>query len=186
MTPRSRARPVSRAAVIGGAVTREDLKDASGRGGRAGSPLLHSLLAQSLPSLEELAAAYAAAGSDLRLDNSFLKLTPKAAGLIDPELLRRERCLPVEIVEDICILAVESSRAQPAVEAVRAVLKRRVLPVLAEAADIDRALDELRPAPSAAFQGPLPTKDSPVHARFRDFVLDDAVVDALRATEWKA
>jgi len=183
--PRARVRPACLAAVVGGAVTRDELRAAAGRASHAGSALMRSLLAQPLPSLTELAEAYAIAGADLRLDASFLKLTPKAAGLIDPELLRRERCLPVEIVEDICVLAVESTRARAAVEAVRAVLRRRILPVLADAEAIDRALNELKSAPAAAFQGPLPRKDSPIHARFRDLVLDDAVVDALPASEWK-
>ena len=38
------------AAILGGAVTRERLLRAATREGRAGLPLIHSLLAQSLPS----------------------------------------------------------------------------------------------------------------------------------------
>jgi len=172
------------AAVCGGAVTRERLTASSAREGRSASALVQSLLAQSLPAIADLAQAY---GSGLpRLDPSFLRLTPKAVRLLDPALLRRERCVPLEILEDLCILAVTPGRAVQAVEAVRAALGRDVLPVLGESPAIDRVLADLVPAPKAVRQGPLPRNDAPVHARFRDLVLDRIALDAIPVREAKA
>jgi hypothetical protein len=167
------------AAVIGGAVTRERLQRAATREGRTEAALIRTLLAQSLPTVEDLARAYREAGGSLRLDPSFVRLAPRAARLIDPDLLRRERCVPVEILEDLCILAVDASRAATAAEAVRAALSRDVLPVVADAATIDRVLADLPALPRAVRHGALPRRDSPVHARFRELVIDDAGADAL-------
>ncbi|MHC4732326.1 MAG: hypothetical protein ACYS6Z_17295, partial [Planctomycetota bacterium] len=89
------------AAILGGAVTRERLLRAATREGRAGLPLIRSLLAQSLPTTADLARAYREAGGVLRLDDSFLSVASKAARLLDAELLRRERCVPIEILEEL-------------------------------------------------------------------------------------
>jgi hypothetical protein len=167
------------AAVLGGAVTRERLQRAAAREGRTDAPLVHSLLAQPLPSVEDLARAYRELGGVLRLDPSFLRMTPRAARLLDPELLRRERCVPVELFDDLVILAVEPTRAASAAEAVRAALVRDVLPVIADADAIDRILAELPPLPRAVRHGALPRRDSPVHARFREVVLEDQGADAV-------
>jgi len=166
------------AAVLGGAVTRERLLQAASGEGRGGSPLVASLLAQSLPSIEDLARAYREGGV-LRLDSSFLKPAPKAGRLLDVAVLRRERCLPVEILDDLVILAVDPARAASAVETVRRTLERDVLPVLADPEAIDRALARLQAPPLAIRQGALPRRDSPAHARFRDLVVEDATLDAL-------
>jgi hypothetical protein len=166
------------AAVLGGAVTRERLQRAAAREGRTDVPLIHSLLAQPLPGVEDLARAYRELGG-LRLDPSFLRMTPRAARLLDPELLRRERCVPVELFDDLCILAVEPTRAASAAEAVRAALARDVLPVVADPGAIDAILAELPPLPRAVRHGPLPRRDSPVHARFRELVLEDQGTDAV-------
>jgi hypothetical protein len=171
------------AAVLGGAVTRERLLDAAAREGRGGSPLVRSLAAQSLPGIADLARAYAAAGSALRLDDSFVVLAPKTSRLLDADLLQRERCVPVELFDDLCILAVEEGRAEHAVEAVRAALQRDVLPVMVGAPAIQRALESLVPAPRAVSHGALPRRDAPVHARFRDLILDDARLDAVSLPE---
>ena len=48
------------AAVLGGAVTREMLRDAAGREARGGSAVVRSVLAQSLPSRADLGRAYEA------------------------------------------------------------------------------------------------------------------------------
>ena len=167
------------AAVLGGAVTRERLLGAASKEGHAGSPLIHSLLAQSLPSDVDLARAYREAGGVLRLDASFLAVAPKATRLLEAELLRRERCVPVAILADLCILAVDAPRAARAVAAVRAVLQRDVLPVIADAEAIDVVLAGLQPTTAAVRQGPLPRRDSSVHERFRNLVLEDSVLDAL-------
>jgi hypothetical protein len=165
--------------VLGGAVTRERLQHAAVREGRGDAPLVHSLLAQPLPAVEDLARAYRELGGIARLDPSFLRVAPRAARLLDPDLLRRERCVPVELFEDLCVLAVDPARAAPAVEAVRAVLSRDVLPVLADPEAIDRVLAELPTLARAVPHGPLPRRDSPVHARFRELVLEDGGTDAL-------
>ena len=171
------------AAVLGGAVTRERLKTAAAQEGHVATPLVRSLLAQSLPAIDDLARAY---GSGvLRIDESFLKLSQKAARLLDPALLRRECCVPVEILHNLCILAVTPGRAQGAVTAVRAALQRDVLPVLADLRAVENVLDGLEAAPKACRLGPLPRRDSPVHARFRQIVLSDEVLDAI-ATEERA
>jgi len=169
------------AAVRGGAVTRETLQDAAGREGREGSEVVRSLLAQSLPSRADLGRAYAAGLP--RLDPSLLTLSAKASRLLDAQLLRRERCVPVEILEELCILAVVGPRADAAVEAVRAALRRAVLPGLADAGAIDAILADLEPPPAAVRMGPLPRRDTPVHARFRDLALDRTPFDALPAGE---
>ena len=167
------------AAVLGGAVTRERLQKAAAREGRSGTALVQTLLAQALPTVEDLARAYRELGGSLRLDPSFLRMTPRAARLLDPELLRRERCVPVELFEDLCILAVDPSKAASAAEAVRAALSRDVLPVVADPDTIDQVLAELPPLPPAVRHGALPRRDSPVHARFRELVIEDSGADAL-------
>jgi len=169
------------AAVCGGAVTREMLRESAAREGREGSDVVRSLLAQSLPSRADLGRAYEAGLP--RLDPSLLTLSGKAFRLFDAQLLRRERCVPVEILEDLCILAVVGPRAEAAVEAVRAALRRAVLPVLADAGTIDAILADLEPPPAAVRLGPLPRRDTPVHARFRDLALDRTPFDALPAEE---
>jgi len=167
------------AAVLGGAVTRERLQHIAAREGRGDAALVKTLLAQALPTVEDLARAYRQAGGNLRLDPSFVRLTPRAARLLDPELLRRERCVPVELFDDLCVLAVDASRAATAVEAVRAALGRDVLPVVADPDVIDQVLGELPSLLPAIRHGPLPRRDSPVHARFRELVIEDGGVDAL-------
>lgn len=172
--------PVSAlAAVLGGAVTRERLQKAASREGRDGTALVQTLLAQALPTAEDLARAYREIGGSLRLDPSFLRMTPRAARLLDPDLLRRERCVPVELFDDLCILAVDPSKAATAAEAVRAALSRDVLPVVADPEAIDRVLAELPPLPAAVRHGALPKRDSPVHARFRELVIEDAGAEAM-------
>jgi len=167
------------AAVLGGAVTRERLQKAASREGRDGTALVQTLLAQALPTAEDLARAYREIGGSLRLDPSFLRMAPRAARLIDPDLLRRERCVPVELFEDLCILAVDASKAATAAEAVKAALLRDVLPVIADPEAIDRVLAELPPLPPAVRHGALPKRDSPVHARFRELVIEDAGAEAM-------
>lgn len=161
------------AAVLGGAVTREQLQRAASREGRSGAAIVQTLLAQALPTIEDLARAYREIGGNLRLDPSFLRMAPRAARLLDPELLRRERCVPVELFEDLCILAVDPSKAASAAEAVRDVLSRDVLPVMADPDLIDKVLADLPALPPAVRQGALPRRDSPVHARFRELVIED-------------
>ena len=171
------------AAVLGGAITRERLLRSASREGCSGSSLVRSLLAQSLPSIDDLARAYRESGGALRLDASFLKPAPKTRRLVDAALLRRERCLPVEILDDLVILAVDGARAALAVEAIRRALGREVLPVLADPDAIDHALAGLEAPPGAIRQGPVARRDSTAHARFRDLILDDAALDALPLQE---
>ena len=106
------------AAVLGGAVTREMLRDAAGREARGGSAVVRSVLAQSLPSRADLGRAYEAGLP--RIDPSLMALCPKAVRLIDPQLLRDERCVPIEIFDDLCIRAVAGGRARGARGAVQA------------------------------------------------------------------
>jgi len=174
-----RGSEASLAAVLGGAVTRERLLKSARTEGRGGSPLIRSLLAQSLPAVHDLALAYGAAGTTLRLDSTFLRISPKATRLLPAELLRKERCVPVEILDDLCILAVCAGRAASAAGAVRDALQRVVLPVVANGDEIDALLAKLEPPPAAVPFGSLPRRDSPVHTRFRELVLEDALVDAV-------
>jgi len=166
------------AAVLGGAVTRERVRAAAARDGRGGSPLVRSLLAQSLPSDADLARAFSA-GGPLRLDASLVEIAPLAMRLLDPRLLRRERCVPVEILDDLCVLAVEEGGAERAVQEVRAALRRDVLPVFAPADALARALERLSGSRAALRLGPARRHDSHIHARFRDLVLERTALDAV-------
>lgn len=167
------------AAILGGAVTRERLVAAAAGEGESRSPLVRALLAQSLPDLDDVARSYAGDGQGLRLEPSLVVPSRLATRLLDVRLLRRERCLPLAIYADVCVLAVEEGNARHAVDAVRAVLRRAVLPVAAPVGALARALDALGAPPAAVPHGPARRKDSPVHARFRAVVLDGAVLDAL-------
>ncbi len=178
-----RGSEASLAAVIGGAVTREQLLRSARIEGRGGSPLVRSLLAQSLPAVHDLALAYGAAGTTLRLDGTLLQVSPHATRLIDIDLMRHERCVPVEILDDLCILAVSAGRAARAAAAIREALQRDVLPVVANSDEIDALLANLQPSPSAVPCGPIPRRDSPVHTRFRELVLEDALVNAVSMPE---
>jgi hypothetical protein len=44
---------------------------------------------------------------------------------------------------------------------------------------IDRVLAELPALPAAVRQGALPRRDSPVHARFRELVIEDMGAEAI-------
>ncbi len=169
------------AAVLGGAVTRERVQAAAARDGRGGSPLIRSLLAQSLPSNADLARTFGA-GGPLRLDASLVEIAPLAMRLLDPRMLRRERCVPVEILDDLCVLAVEEGGAERAVQEVRAALRRDVLPVFAPSDALARALERLGGSRSALSLGPARRHDSFIHARFRDLVLEGAELDAVGLT----
>ena len=180
MTPIQRSEPeCAVAAVLGGAVTRERLFDSASREGIGASPLVQALLAQSLPTISDLARAY----SVIRLDASFLLPSPKAARLLDVSMLRRERCVPLEILDEICILAVQKGRVPTAVRAVRASLRRDVLPVLADRRAIDTALDAISGLPRGIRQGSALRRDSPVHSRFRTLILEDTALNGLPLEE---
>jgi len=174
--------PVAEAAVIGGAVTRERLRQAALCEGRADSALVRALLAQPLPGFADLVKAWGCGGA-VRLEAALIQTSARAARLLDPHLLRRERCVPVEIYDDICVLAVEAKHAARAVEAIRALLNRCVLPVEADSAAIDAALAAFPVPAKAKFRGPIHRRDPAVHARFRDLVLGGTVLDAIRLTE---
>ena len=167
------------ASVAGGAVTRERLQHAARAVGRGGSRLIKSLLAQSLPSTEDLARAYGADGGVLRLDASFLQPSSRATRFLDAKLMREHRCVPVEILDDVCVLAVEAGSAARAVRAVRTILQRDVLPVITETSAMQEALHRLGDAPRAVTLGGLRPKDSPVHARFRELVIEAEPLEAL-------
>ncbi|MEM8883252.1 MAG: hypothetical protein AAGD14_04215 [Planctomycetota bacterium] len=178
------------AALRGGWVTRERLQAAAARSGRSASPLLKELLSnrssdeqdqsrQAPPSFADLALAAASLFPARRLDATHVVLAPRAARLLDMELLRRERCVPIEVLDDLCVLAVVEGRAERAVRAVRAALHRDVLPVHADAAVIDAALDVLITPRRAVRRGPLRRRDSPIHQRFRALVLEGDVLDAI-------
>jgi len=166
--------------MLGGWVTRERLKAAAARAGRTAAPLLDELLRdQAPPSFADLARQCAPVIPTLHLDASHVVLAPKAARILDMELLRRVRGVPVAILDDLCVLAVVEGRAQTAVRAVRAALHRDVLPVFADAAAIDHALDTLVSPRKAVRRGPLRRHDSAVHARFREIVIEREILDAI-------
>lgn len=159
-------------------MTRERLKEAAAREGRDGSPLVRALLARSLPAESELARAYESHGGLGRLAAAPLKPSPAALRLLDPALLRRHRCLPLELFADLCILAVELPQAVEAVAAVRRAVGRDVVPVEAPAPVLDRALAAL-PPPPRALPAPLPRLSVRLHDRFRSLAIDADVLDAL-------
>ena len=166
--------------MLGGWVTRERLKAAAARAGRTGAPLLDVLLRdQSPPSFADLARQCAPVVPALHLDADQVILAPSAARILDMELLRRVRGVPVALLDDLCVLAVVEGLAQAAVRAVRAALHRDVLPVFADAAAIDQALDTLVSPRKAIRRGPMRRHDSPVHARFRALVLEGEILDAI-------
>ncbi len=172
----------SYAAVAGGAVTRDRLRDAAAREGRDGSPLVRALLARSLPATSELARSYESHGGIGQLGPSPLKPCPAALRMLDPELLRRHHCLPLELFEELCILAVVLPMATEAVTAVRRVLGRDIVPVVAPRPSLDRALAALGPLPRAV-AAPLPRTGIRLHDRFRSLAMDGDVMDALPWTE---
>jgi len=178
-----RASELARGAVAGGAVTRERLQAAAALGGRDASAVIRSILAQSVPAIADLARVYDTSGGIVRIDPSLLALSPQACRLLDADLLRRERCVPVEILDDLCVLAVEAGRVGPAVDAVRRELRRDVLPVLADAEAIDAALRDVRQPAGAIPLAARLRRESPIHARFRTLVLEDEALDALPAKE---
>jgi len=179
-TPNGPTLDTSLAALRGGWVTRERLHSAAARSGRIATPLLKELLAgQAPPSFADLAKATVGVCGPLRVDASRVALSPRAARLVDMELLRRERCVPIELLDDVCIVAVVEGGAERAVRAVRESLHRDVLPVYADPAAIDRALDVLATPRRAARRGPLRRRDSAIHARFREIVIEGEVFDAV-------
>ena len=171
------------ASVAGGAVTRERLLRTAQREGRGGSPIIRRLCSGGIPGAGDLARAYAVRGGAVRIDAGQLTVSPKAARLIDPALCADLRCVPVEILEDLCVLAVEPGSAERAVRTVRAALQRDVVPVMATPTALDRVLVRLEESPCALRLGALRSKDSPVHARFRALVLEGEVRDALKIPE---
>ncbi len=167
------------ASVAGGAVTSERLARAAQREGRAGSPVVRSLLAQSLPCEADLARVYSAAGGIPRLDASFLTLAPGAVRWLDAQLLRTLRCVPIAIMEDLCVLAVSEHNALEAVRTVRAALKRDILPVLADSQAMQSVLQHMGAPPHAVSGGGVRRKTSPVQAHFQHFVLGGESLDPL-------
>jgi hypothetical protein len=176
---RQRAAEDALASVAGGAVTSDRLLQSARLKGRDAIPLIQSLAGRSLPSAAELARAFVPRCGAACLKPELVQPCRRAAQLIGEELLRRERCVPLELLDDICILAVEAGQAESAVRAVRAAIQRDVVPVIAKASDLDQALEQLPPAPHALSLGPLRRKDSRVHERFRTLVMEREVLDAI-------
>ena len=171
------------ASVAGGSVTSERLADAARREGRDGSPLVRSLLAQSLPSDADLARVYTAAGGIPRLDSSFLALAPGAVRLLDGELMRSLRCVPILIMDDLCVLAVGEHNAQEAVQKVRAALMRDVLPVLVDVQAAQSVLQCMSAPLRAVPGGGVRRRGSPVQSHFQRFVLGGESLDPLPVME---
>jgi hypothetical protein len=159
------------ASVAGGAVTSDRLADAARREGHDQAPLVRSLLAQTIPAESDLARVYAASGGIPRIDTSLLRVSPKAARLLDVRLLRERECLPLAIFDECCILAVNERGARRAVEAVRTALRRDVLPVLADPSALRRALDRLGVSPPGVRLGVVRRKESATQTRFRSLVV---------------
>ena len=169
------------AVLLGGMVTHERLQASAARSGRVATPLLRELLEkQTPPSFADLARSCESVCRPLHLESSLVVLSPRATRLLDMELLRRERCVPVEVLDDLCVLAVREGCAERGVRAVRNALARDVIPVIADPEAIDAALDVLTSPRRATRRGPLRRKDSAIHARFRELVLEGEVLDAIR------
>ena len=178
--PEAAVPEAANAALHGGWVTRERLESAAARGGRIAAPLLRELLdKQAPPSFADLAHQCAALFVPLRIDDDHVILAPRAARILDMEMLRRVRGVPVVILDDLCLLAVVEGRAESAVRSVQSALQRSVLPLFADPRAVDRALDTLVAPRNAVRRGPLRRHDSPVHARFREIVLEGEVYDAI-------
>ena len=186
MSFRAARADASLAAVLGGAVTRERLLDAAAREGRDGDPLLRALVQRYLPSRGDLGRSYEARGGLFHLGPARLRAAPASSRLLDPALLRRFRCVPVEILRDLCVLAVEEATAVEAVRAVRDALRREVLPVAAARQAIDEALARLPEGAADALPGPTPRPRAPIRDRFRSLVLDGDVLDAIPRGERRA
>jgi hypothetical protein len=183
----ARAPEFTLAAMHGGWVTRERLEGAAARAGRTAAPVLRELLErQAPPSFADLARQCATAFAPLRLDAAHVVLAPRAAHILDMEMLRRHRAVPIQILDELCVLAVMEGRAESAVRAVRAALQRDVLPVFASREAVDCALDTLVSPRKAVRRGPIRRHDSTVHARFRELVLEKEIFDALPRGELPA
>ncbi len=168
------------AAALGGAVTRERLREAIALEGRDQEPLLRALSDVPLPSIRDLSAACEAAGEP-KLDAATpLTPSPRAGTILDASLLRKLCCLPLDIIDNVCILVVAKGRAAAAVSAVRDALHGlQVLPVLAPATAIVEAIECLGAPREATRHQAIIRRDSPVHARFRNLVLNRTVLDAI-------
>lgn len=180
----------SLSAVVGGAVTRERLLAAAAREGRDGDPLVRTLVRRYLPSHRDIARAYESRGGLFHLGPARLRVCPRAADLLDPELLRRLRCVPIEILADLCLLAVEESHALDAVRAVKEALGRDVLPLAAARQAIDAALELLPPRGPAAEPAPQGFEATPtrrprarIPERFERLVVLAEPLHALRTAE---
>ncbi|MCZ6788154.1 MAG: hypothetical protein O7E54_13415 [Planctomycetota bacterium] len=160
------------AAVAGGAVTGERLLEQARREGRDRSPLVRRLVDKGVPSAGQIARCFVQNGSPSRVDRSLLVVSPKASRFLDPERMRSLRCLPLEFLDDICIVAVEAGHAHKAVATLRTVLRRDIVPVLASPGDLDAALRTLPASMRAHPHLPPRRTDSPLHERFRSLVLE--------------
>ena len=160
------------AAVAGGAVTGERLLERARREGRDLSPLVRKLVDKGVPSADQIARCFVQKGSPPRVDRSLLVVSPMASRFLDPERMRRLRCVPLEFLDDICIVAVEAGHAAKAVATLRTALRRDIVPVLASPGDIDAALRTLPASMRALRHLPPRRADSPLHERFRSLVFE--------------
>ncbi len=167
------------AAVLGGAVTREQLRDAAVREGCAGMPLVRTLLKRYLPPRAELARVYSYRNFPARLEARVLEPAPQAGALLDPDLLARLGCVPLVILHDLCVLAVAPGRETTAVASIYATLRRGVIPVLADEAVIAAAIRSIPDAPDAAPHFMRPRRSSPTWERFENNVLRAVELEAI-------
>ena len=128
------------AAVAGGAVTRDRLEAAATAGGATASGLVQSLLAQALPRVEDLARVFSAWGSALRLDRHDLVPAPEALDQLGVDWMRRNDCIPVELLDGIAVLAVVPGSMEAAVREACRALSRAVVPVPVAGDILERAL----------------------------------------------
>ncbi|MFQ5844930.1 MAG: hypothetical protein ACE5JG_08080 [Planctomycetota bacterium] len=167
------------ASVLGGAVSREQLAAAAAREGQDGSRLVRTLIRRYLPSRAELARVYACRNAPPRVGSRGLEPAPQTNRLLDCNLLRQARCVPLLLLDEVCVLAVESGREAEAVAAVHAALRRSVVPVLADGPAIEDAIRRV-PAPAAAEPRPLHARGpSPTWGRFEAQVIRGAVLPGI-------
>ncbi len=167
------------AAVLGGAVTREQLSAAAAREGCAGMPLVRTLLRRYLPPQAELANVYSYRNFPARLEARVLRPAPQAGALLDPDLLARLCCVPLVILHDVCVLAVAPGREAEAVASIHAALRRGVIPVLADPVVIEGAIRGIPDAPDAAPHFLRPRRSSPTWERFENNVLRAVELEAI-------
>jgi hypothetical protein len=116
---------------------------------------------------DQLARAVAERYGLCHVDLEEFEIDPDAANLIGPEIARRNRAVPVGVVEEKLLVAISDPTDSPAIEEIAATTDWEVRPALASAPALDALIESLplpaRPRPPAPepIEQPEPVVESP-------------------------